>query len=223
MFHDEGNVNFSVICPPEAFDRDKHAEMVVRALGRLGKQARVNERHDIVVDRPQGTFKISGSAYKLTRLRSLHHGTCLLRSPNLKLISPLLRSPAEPFLKARGVDSVRSPVANVDVGVEEFKDAVVHEFRGMYGSEDVREDVGDEVSEVKEIGKGMDELRTRDWVFGQTPKFVFSTQKSEEDDRERPALPFKVSITHCLRAYANYGSDEHLVRSKTGHHRGICR
>ena len=193
VFHDEGNVNFSVICPPEAFDRDKHAEMVVRALGKLGKQARVNERHDIVVDRPHGTFKISGSAYKLTRLRSLHHGTCLLSSPNLKLISPLLASPAEPFLKARGVDSVRSPVANVDVGVDEFKDAVVGEFRAMYGDADVREEVGEEVTELHEVGKGMEELKTREWVFGQTPRFTFSTARSEEDDRERPALPFKVS------------------------------
>lgn len=212
-------MNFSVICPPDAFDRDKHAEMVVRALGRLGRQARVNERHDIVVDRPEGTFKISGSAYKLTRLRSLHHGTCLLRSPNLKLISPLLRSPAEPFLKARGVDSVRSPVANVDVGIEEFKDAVVDEFRAMYGEEDVREDVGDEISGIPEVQKGMAELSTRDWAFGQTPKFVFSTEKSEEDDRDRPALPFQVSMKETIMGMIlTKTSDQHLLRSKTRHH-----
>ncbi len=33
VFHDQGNVNWTVICPPAAFDRDKHAEMVVKALG----------------------------------------------------------------------------------------------------------------------------------------------------------------------------------------------
>ncbi|EFQ35106.1 biotin/lipoate A/B protein ligase [Colletotrichum graminicola M1.001] len=36
VFHDEGNVNYSVICPPANFDRDTHAEMVVRALPRSG-------------------------------------------------------------------------------------------------------------------------------------------------------------------------------------------
>ena len=211
VFHDEGNVNFSVICPPAQFDRDRHAEMVVRALKKLGRPtARVNERHDIVmdVDVDAGvdggssgsaairTFKVSGSAYKLTRLRSLHHGTCLLRSPNLGSISGLLRSPAQPFIKARGVDSVRSPVANVDLGVDEFRDAVQAEFRGMYGGNlDVSDEVGDEVLQLESVQKGYGELLSRDWVYGQTPKFTFSTEATEDDPRERPALPFDVSHT----------------------------
>jgi lipoate-protein ligase A len=153
VFHDSGNVNFSVICPPAAFDRNKHAEMVVRALRGLGvPTARVNERHDIVLDREGGshsdgsgspemqTFKISGSAYKLTRLRSLHHGTCLLNSPNLADIGRLLRSPAEPYVKARGVESVRSRICNVGVPAAEFMEAVRREFGDMYGAPDV--DVG---------------------------------------------------------------------------------
>lgn len=163
VFHDSGNVNFSVICPPAAFDRNKHAEMVVRALRGLGvATARVNERHDIVVDQQltthgtpgsggspagqgdgtQQTFKISGSAYKLTRLRSLHHGTCLLSSPNLRDIGRLLRSPAEPYVKARGVESVRSRICNVGVPAGQFMEAVRREFGGMYGAPDVDVELG---------------------------------------------------------------------------------
>lgn len=194
VFHDEGNVNFSVICPPSAFDRNKHAEMVVRALSSLGRpNTRVNERHDIVMDVDVGTFKISGSAYKLTRLRSLHHGTCLLRSPNLSNISGMLRSPAEPFIKTRGVDSVRSPVRNVDVDNGAFEDAVVNEFEKMYGEFDVREVVGEEALEVESVRKGYEELKSRSWIYGQTPRFTFSTFPYEEDPRERPPLPFDVS------------------------------
>ena len=218
VFHDEGNVNFSVICPPERFDRDRHAEMVVRALQKLGRPTtRVNERHDIVMDVqvPGGgaaatattatlsrTFKISGSAYKLTRLRSLHHGTCLLRSPNLGRISGLLRSPAEPFIQARGVDSVRSPVANVDLDPEAFHAAVVDEFKAMYGGTlDVSEEVGGGDDEAALLGnngirQGYEELASRAWVYGQTPRFTFSTAPTEEDPRERPALPFDVSHHH---------------------------
>lgn len=133
VFHDAGNCNWSVICPSAAFDRDRHAHMVVRALRRLGvAAARVNERHDIVVD----TNKVSGSAYKLTRARALHHGTCLLSSPNLPRVSALLRSPAEPFVKARGVASVRSPIRNVGVDTDTFVAGVVAEFRAMYDSGD---------------------------------------------------------------------------------------
>ncbi|EEY19651.1 lipoyltransferase [Verticillium alfalfae VaMs.102] len=194
VFHDAGNVNFSVICPPAAFDRDRHAEMVVRALRGLGVPgARVNCRHDIVVDvgadadagkagvraPPQAssapapetcaankgpedgkaTFKVSGSAYKLTRLRSLHHGTCLLSSPNLGSIGQMLRSPAEPFIKGRGVESVRSPVRNVGVGNEEFEGAVVREFGAMYGAFDVIAEVDEDAAELESVRKGMKELQ----------------------------------------------------------------
>jgi lipoate-protein ligase A len=201
VFHDEGNVNFSVICPPKAFHRDTHAEMVVRALAALGEgRARVNERHDIVVDRDEGrTFKVSGSAYKLTRLRSLHHGTCLLRSPGLARISGLLRSPGEAFIKAQGVDSVRSPVANVGVEPAAFVDAVVAEFRSMYGGQAVEVDeFGEEVLEVEKVREGYEEMRERAWVYGQTPRFVLSTEATEDDPRERPAVPFEVSLGFTL-------------------------
>lgn len=194
VFHDEGNVNFSVICPPSAFDRNKHAEMVVRALKSLGRpNTRVNERHDIVMDIDIGTFKISGSAYKLTRLRSLHHGTCLLQSPNLSNISGMLHSPAEHFIKTRGVDSVRSPVRNVDIDTHKFEDAVVKEFGKMYGDFDVSETVGEGALEIENVRKGYEELQSRSWIYGQTPRFTFSTYAYEDDPRERPALPFDVS------------------------------
>lgn len=138
VFHDLGNLNFSVICPPASFNRDKYAEVVVRAIRRTNPRARVNERHDIVLDpgeviptsdqpdqkdthRTKFAFgdgplvprKVSGSAYKLVRNRALHHGTCLFDSPNISTISEYLQSPARPFLKARGVESVRSPIANI--------------------------------------------------------------------------------------------------------------
>ena len=138
VFHDEGNMNYSVICPPSIFTRDKHAEMVTRAIRAFTDRARVNERHDIVLDQgslvPESKFpeeedmhrtryyasnatksplKISGSAYKFIRNRALHHGTCLLASPSLSTISRYLASPARPFLEIRGVDSVRSPVGNL--------------------------------------------------------------------------------------------------------------
>ena len=173
VFHDAGNVNYSVICPPATFDRNKHAEMVVRALRGLGVSgAKVNCRHDIVVDTTPsdpapsscptqdqpGTFKVSGSAFKLTRLRSLHHGTCLLSSPNLARISEFLRSPGSPFIKARGVESVRSKVRNVDVGNAEFEEGVKEEFGKMYGGLDVNRVVGDDAVDIAAVRDGMTEL-----------------------------------------------------------------
>lgn len=194
VFHDEGNVNYSVILPTADFDRDRHAHMIVRALRSLGvDRVRVNERHDIVLEttsKPEGSrpLKVSGSAYKLTRIRSLHHGTCLLSSPNIKDISKYLRSPAKPFIKARGVDSVSSPVSNVNVSNEAFETAVVDEFGKMYGQVDPIF-VGDGEREVPDIAKGLSEVQSLDWTYLQTPQFTFSSHKTKDDDRHRPALP----------------------------------
>lgn len=156
VFHDHGNVNWSVICDLNDFTRDKHAEMVVRALRTLKvNRARVNERHDIVLDQgeeeskvdPDDThitpftaatakiapLKVSGSAYKLARNRALHHGTALLQSPNLEKIPLYLRSPLKPFVSAKGVESVSSPVGNIGISEYQFQDAVHQQFNEMYG------------------------------------------------------------------------------------------
>lgn len=162
VFHDRGNVNFSVIYPQKSFHRDKYAEMMVRAIRKTNPRARVNERHDIVLDRgpllerqnrpdPNNTHrtsfassesrKVSGSAYKLARGRALHHGTCLLSSPNLLSISEYLRSPAAAFMKARGVESVRSPIANIldqpevksGPDTSAFQHQIVEAFVQMHG------------------------------------------------------------------------------------------
>lgn len=166
VFHDEGNVNYSVICPPPAFDRDTHAHMVVRALQKLGiEKAKVNERHDIVMDKvvdgEDKTFKVSGSAYKLVRQRSLHHGTCLLTSPNLPVIGQYLRSKAKPYIETRGVESVSSPITNTGVPSEAFERGVISEFNEMYGNTEVIL-VGDEEENVPGIAKGFKELKV--WV-----------------------------------------------------------
>jgi lipoate-protein ligase A len=185
VFHDQGNVNWSVICDLNQFTRDKHAEMVVRALRKLGiDRARVNERHDIVLD--QGTersdvddndthvtpyttmspeipsLKVSGSAYKLARNRALHHGTALLLSPNLPTIPLYLRSPAKPFITAKGVESVSSPVGNIGLRNTEFETAVRQEFNTMYGGYQDPHPIDPRMKplwDIPEVQKGYDELK----------------------------------------------------------------
>lgn len=150
VFHDEGNLNYSVISPRTSFTRDKHAEMVVRALHRVGAiNTSVNGRHDIVMKPGEELAKdpnepparkISGSAFKLTRHRALHHGTCLLDSPNIHDLGRFLRSPARGLILAKGVESVRSPVGNVSramdasfFSMQGVMDNVIEEFVRLYG------------------------------------------------------------------------------------------
>ncbi|KAG9773811.1 hypothetical protein KCU88_g5704, partial [Aureobasidium melanogenum] len=224
VFHDSGNLNYSVIVPNSqsfAFKRSTHAEMVVRALlSSEMKQAlnsisergegnrlldtnnldiRVNDRNDIVMRRSNADgngnelpwLKISGSAFKLTRGRALHHGTLLYSSPYIDKISDLLRSPGREYIRAKGVESVRSKVANLvftpdahhrDQVRKSIMEAVVREFWDMYGAGQPRQpgmneiSLGDaEVYQTPEVAAGVSELDSDAWRFGQTPRFDFDS------------------------------------------------
>lgn len=165
VFHDNGNLNYSVIVPnTSAFKRHTHANMVVQALQKLKTAelpsrpprepryrfdaVRVNDRNDIVM-RTSGEnewLKVSGSAFKLTRGRALHHGTLLYSSPYIHRISDLLRSPGQGLIHAKGVESVRSKVGNLAwtpdpkeraVVGKEITAAIVRQFRSMYRKPDM--------------------------------------------------------------------------------------
>ena len=199
VFHDGGNLNYSVIAPHDKrWNRSKHAQMVVDAIKNMrdclpgvthNRKVRVNERHDIVME-PLGSerraeLKISGSAFKLTRGRALHHGTLLFSSPNLKEISPLLRSPAQAFISAKGAESVRSPVGNLchtrDIEKRKTRASdlayrIMGSFWALYNVNVRAAEVGGEAEwENEEIQKGRDELMSKSWRWEQTPAFVFST------------------------------------------------
>ncbi|MCJ1289809.1 Biotin/lipoate A/B protein ligase [Xylographa carneopallida] len=202
--------------------------MVVRAIRQDNPRARVNERHDIVLDQGQSdgnasqldpsdlhktefqtgarqALKVSGSAYKLTRTRSLHHGTCLLDSPNLKELSRFLKSPARQFLTARGVESVRSPVGNVYTGFKSdassrFQACVAEAFTALYGlgpdclagleragkqnelqqgSNWVCGFLDDSLQSIPEVQVGMKELQARHGSKTREVTFTKSSQSAE--------------------------------------------
>ncbi|WEW55423.1 lipoate-protein ligase [Emydomyces testavorans] len=218
VFHDEGNLNFSVICPKPIFHRDKHAEMIVRALHKLGAvSTSVNARHDIVMSQdclvppPKkvvqvGTddiesplvvttpraVKISGSAYKLSRFRALHHGTCLIDSPNLDSIGTFLRSPARPYLRAKGVESVRSPVGNVSSTLKGLSEInlsqllvakIMDEFALLYNVD------AEALSSVQELGDEPGFRSGTNWVVGAvTHNNSVGVKEIEDDIREFQSL-----------------------------------
>lgn len=212
VIHDAGNLNFSFIVPNDKdFTRDTHGQLVVDVLKRyegygrvqgetaLFEKIRVNERHDIVITLPgsEKEYKASGSAFKLTRGRALHHGTLLLASPNISdrpeegkgrgIFSILLASPAKPFLEAKGVGSVPSPVHNlfrIDQGQQrkvlatKIANKIADTFMTQHDisvapityvdDHDCHEDVN------KQIYDDAQEMMTDAWRFKQTPSFRYS-------------------------------------------------
>ncbi|KAJ7771021.1 hypothetical protein DFH07DRAFT_804529 [Mycena maculata] len=181
VYHDLGNTNFSIHLARRAFDRRATAQLVLRAVLSLGiENARLNDRNDLCV----GADKVSGSAYKIVNTRAYHHGTMLI-STQLNTLGDLLRTDKEAMVTA-GVASVRSPVCNLQQSSPQiehavFARAVVDEFRTTYeldeGS-DPMQNIDESSGDPAYIQRGMDELKSWDWQYGQTPEFTYTLDTS---------------------------------------------
>ena len=173
VYHDPGNLNFSLMTPREEYDKVENAKQILAALATLGVTADVTRRNDLV----SAGRKFSGSAYRLTRHRALHHGTLLVES-DLPLLRALLR-PTIPGIEGRGVASVPSPVvslADLRLGltVDRVREALVETLTD--GTPETIEAGNHLYRESVHRATG---FRSKEWIFGRTPRFCCTLIRSE--------------------------------------------
>ncbi|ORX39768.1 hypothetical protein BD324DRAFT_614915 [Kockovaella imperatae] len=184
VFHDLGNVNFSIMLPRLLFTRNQGAELVAKAVrDRLGiSSCTVNDRNDVIIRTTERDLKVSGSAYKIIQHRAYHHGTMLISS-DLSNLGQALRSNS-PQMETKGIPSFRSPVTTLNshlssgqhpITPEDFITAVTQEFSAVYtGSEEsmVVQQVSEDQMNEPNVLRGVEELKSWDWTYGQTPEFT---------------------------------------------------
>ena len=108
VYHDMGNINYSVIAPAEdAVNYERFIMPVVKALNELGIPAGMNRTCDIAVK----GLKVSGSALKTAKGRVLHHGT-LLYDTDLRALHALADGRRGKFT-SKGIQSTPWPVDNM--------------------------------------------------------------------------------------------------------------
>lgn len=107
VYHDLGNLNFSIILPRSAFSIDRNFELLLAVVESQGISAVRSGRNDILVN----GCKFSGNAFSLKRKAGLHHGTLMVQSDYERLARYLTVSPDK--LKAKGVSSVSARVVNL--------------------------------------------------------------------------------------------------------------
>lgn len=133
VFHDMGNLNFTFIAPADGYNVERQLGVIIKAVQSLGIKASFTGRNDIVTE---SGAKFSGNAFRQNKTAGMHHGTLLVNVDMAKLGRYLVPSPAK--LAAKGIDSVRSRVANLteyrpSLTVEELKEAVAKAFAEEYG------------------------------------------------------------------------------------------
>lgn len=108
VFHDLGNLCFSILLPQSTFSVDRNFQFITDAMIAEGIPAVRSGRNDILVD----GLKFSGNAFRLNNGVGLHHGTFLVHSEFTRLARYLTVNTAK--LQAKGITSVRSRVANLN-------------------------------------------------------------------------------------------------------------
>lgn len=171
VFHDLGNTNFTFLSPKTGYNQDANFAIIINALKSFGIEAALSGRNDMQV----GTRKISGSAFKHTSDRSFHHGTLLVDANMQKLGDYLNPHPLK--LKAKGIKSVRSRVANLTefnptINHDNLSSAIIDAFCDYYGQKVALEAL-DEASLLQEpmLNAYYEQMADWDWRFGKTPNF----------------------------------------------------
>ncbi len=107
VYHDAGNLNYSLILPRAAYRRDRVFDAVLAGLDACGVAASRSGTHSLVT----GGLKFSGSAFCFRRDGALHHGTLLVRSDLDRLQSVL--GAVMPGLETRATPSQPASVCNL--------------------------------------------------------------------------------------------------------------
>jgi lipoate-protein ligase A len=181
VYHDYGNLNYTIISPKEKHDVKSNLELVCSVVNKIGFKIYPNERNDIVVEHKGFTYKVSGSAFREKKDRAFQHGTLLINADTTKLYN-YLHQPIDKSLDTKGVKSHRSKVLNLteikDIQTQDITRSFLRNFPLIELSL-----IGEETPlENKElITKEMENLRDWQWCFGKTLPFtkIYTDGKDE--------------------------------------------
>ncbi len=181
VYHDPGNLNFSILLQADAAGRPNAATIlqpVIRALQSLGLPARLSDRNAVFVD----GRKVSGTAQYMTAGKVLTHGTLLVQADLAQLAHCLAPDPAFK-ITSRGRPSVRSPVVNLGALIPGLTmSALVRALRQAFAA--VHGPIGRRAltpaDEQAARGLAAAKYRTWSWNIARSPRCTFEWEDAFE-------------------------------------------
>ncbi len=175
VYHDPGNLNFSILRPSASAGHPSAATIlqpVIRALQSLGLPARLSEHNAIVIDR----YKVSGTAQYMTAGKILTHGTLLVNADLDRLNRCLMPDPAY-RIHSRGRPSVRRPVINLcdlraDITIDILRRAMQRAFAATYGPMAIEKQRPDDDRAAQSLA--VNKYGTWEWNIGRSPQFTIA-------------------------------------------------
>jgi len=180
VYHDFGNLNYSILTPVSPvnfFNKADNLSVIIKSLAYFNITAHAGPRHDLWV----GDKKISGCAFRQSKDRAFHHGTLLINTDLEKLNLYLHAPDAERIITYGGVRSVRSPVMNLNslntrLDMENLIKKIAFSFSDFLGQESEYLNF-DQITKnnlfINFIKEKTAELKSNDWLYGKTLPFEF--------------------------------------------------
>lgn len=209
VYHDLGNLNFSFITKNRKEDFHnfkKFTAPVIRVLQRMGVDAQLNNRNDIVVD----GLKISGNAQYITIGRMLTHGTLLFQS-DLSSMAEALKA-KDTDIHSKSIKSVRSQVANISDFLKEPMDMESFRLRLLEGILEEGKGISsyrfseDDWARIKQISA--DHYQAWEWNFGRSPRFSIQKQHRYRGDKIEVRLDVEDGLIRSIKFYGVPSSEE---------------
>ena len=131
VYHDLGNINFSLIADKSLYDVKKQLSVIQDALLSYGLHAEISGRNDLTCE----GRKFSGNAFSKGQKNNLHHGTILIKTDGAMMQRYLIVDKAK--LMKNGVKSVASRVINLselvpELTSENIKQPLIASFEKVY-------------------------------------------------------------------------------------------
>lgn len=179
VYHDLGNLNFSIITEvkgAEKIDFGKINVPIVKSLEKLGIRAQLSGRNDLTLDEK----KFSGIAQSVWKKRVLNHGT-ILYDTDLSVLSNALNVKQDK-IESKGVKSVRSRVTNIkpylkdDIDIMAFKEILlknIFEHENLIPDEYILSE--NQKEEINKLFK--EKYSTWEWNYGESPDFTYKNYK----------------------------------------------
>ncbi len=207
VYHDRGNLCYSILRDRKSFNREEHSKFFCTVLRGLGVDAEYTERNDLLI---QGK-KFSGSAFRILKNRALHHGTLLIHA-DLQQLSSLL-TPTNSDYQSRGTASRGMKVINIQEVQSRIEiNTVVQAFAqelGLSVEEISLENLSTLIPRndcnLRESQRSLEErLRSWEWTYGATPAFTYKGRGYVKKgylmkiDNQPLDTPFPFSPKDCL-------------------------
>ncbi|AWV88476.1 lipoate--protein ligase [Bradymonas sediminis] len=210
VYHDLGNLNFSIIKATGNYDEINFREYnipILNALKRLNLLGELSGRNDMTIDGK----KFSGIAQSIWRHRALNHGT-LLFDTQLDVLSKAL-TVKQDKIESKGIKSVRSRVTNIKdyladgITIEEFKGLLlkyIFEFAGEEPTEYVLSE--DELSGIDALYE--EKYSQWDWNYGRAPQFSYKNYKKYPFGGIEVRLDIKKGTIDTCKFYGDFFGSE---------------